>query len=574
MDPVEHAFNLFRNSAEDRVEFKRQFFCFSEQQILNKVAFAIFGNSCKKAPHNAEWCAGSLSAKSLKNNLQEFIDSPTAVQNLKKESISEIRKVIKLLEDNRWQAAMVDDIRSSDIALILIVVTGRDFFRNLINHQNDECKVKELISESCNRIDGLKNGDRILFLTGTLAHETQMTIEKKNDNLYEVCCYDSGSMFDGVISVYHVNDKSFLSEVLFEEIYTEKFSTGTLFQLNRLLSDKRIEKSDTRITKSIQPSVQKFNTCHTRSLLALLKDGMVRKSGLHESQARVEWQLFKRLFTDFTIKKIEDDPLKAIAENKKIRWAQNSLFLKEIETCISEGKFNETIALYEKSLKAIGSKNFQYDVYDLSEVATLKFYHKQFCIQFMRWSKKEISPLKNLETLISQANGNSLFKKSVANFVKEYAIRKEKFKENLEKELDLILGTPEIDFRNFAYSANRSMDIIINKLHDIAYKPGIFRETKSKFMREMQMDFMSMDSTVLESEELDSYLKIIEDNPACCCNLDRKPYCFEILVQGLRHGKLEPIDRIVQAMSPEDQEIFHSNMKYKSDLNIPKLNSR
>jgi hypothetical protein len=556
----------FNFDSEWRVDLKSRLLGINDQVVLRKVAFGFFGNNEPAYNFkNVEWCAGSLSAKCIKKLLVEFIHSSEAQQLLQNETLEQLKKYSALLEANRSQAALVDDIRSSNLQLSLLAATGYELFSQNADCNIDPREIEELTTLTLKQIEDLKISEKILFLSGNLLHETQLSIERKEESLYEICHYDSNTG----ISVYEA-DKTALTEEFFRKVCARKFMHHVLTAQD-IIEDEARDPKFIKITPSkldaAQPSRQTSNTCHARGLLAVLKDTLVRHSPLREYQALKEWKLFKQLFAGLIAQKIEDAPLRAICERRSIKYSQDSGMLDHFNFCIENGMFGETVEVYIKALSRFNRKINKASIDKFSELQALKFLHNTLLATI--FGTVEVNPklLVELKSFLKDFDGNACLNKSIELLLRKYAANMEKFRCSIRDEIDCIHGNIELKFRDLdslAISSSKLLDVIIEKLIDIADKMDI---SVSKFSISSGMS-KSGEPIALTEEELDEYLSILAMKPEQIYNLNKLASVREVLIQGVKQGKWEIIEKISKELGRADQKILEGfiSHSYQSEF--------
>src|ERR1700722_5438788 len=303
-------------SPREVIQAKEDFYHINDSLKINKLAFAYFldqytvkasdekGVKEVKALSKYEWFSGSLTAEQFAKELRGFIASPQS-SALKPELKQNIEEFASTLEKSNKQGYLIDLIRSKDLKLIFLILTGIVIGEAKIEVKDEE--IQGITSETLKQIKSLKEGEKRIFLVGSLLHETRLTVERKKTG-WEVCYFNSSPV--QFCTYQCMNASPLLTREFWDKIYALKFSSEMSITCQELKT--HISTVGKEIKNEHSPEVliksQNKNTCHFKGLLAALKKEMICSQSPHSADAVEDWKEFKLAFGDYLL---EDKKLDA-----------------------------------------------------------------------------------------------------------------------------------------------------------------------------------------------------------------------------------------------------------------------
>ncbi len=330
-----------------QAEWKKQALGIQPQDEIHKLAMGFFLDQFEGVGHEIdeienlsrfEWFAGSITAQRLVLELEGFLKSEWAQSvDITKEQLQIVMKLLKYAHE---QSSLIDLTRSASLPLPLLAMTGSKIcleYADTFFFPDPDAIVK-LAQRAHDKVSHLKTGEKALFLLGNLTHDTILTVERRNEELWEVCYYDTDGM--RTLRVYEMDFTApIFTQPFWQTIYQNKFSHEGTFPL---LAFSNSYAKDAAISK------QKKSTCHFRSLLAVIKDQILRHSGMESSLAIFEWKRFEILFGNYLIEG------KTIQDPELLKWASleqknRSLLFKHAQEACEEFEvaYNDYVKIFE-----------------------------------------------------------------------------------------------------------------------------------------------------------------------------------------------------------------------------------
>ncbi len=321
-------------SPQELIKARSKVFFIDEALKINKLAYAFFldnfepANKAEEAAidslNKLEWFAGSLTAEQFAVSLQEFLGSPLSA-SLSLEFIHRIQAFIQTLQKSETQGYLIDLIRSRDLKLVYLILTGNAVQAKV--HIDPE-EIRSLSQYTLNELRKLQNGERRIYLLGDLMHDTRISIEKK-DAEWEICYFDSAQ---SEIKVYGIEGQNLLLDLQFwDKVYSIKFRESEHDELENYF-DGHFEKKDGPVDAV---RAQEKNTCHFRGLLCALKQQCL--SDYHEDPevGINEWRHFKFFFGEYLLRNPKiNSKITMLASKKQMRRSHRTelsrMFLKAV----------------------------------------------------------------------------------------------------------------------------------------------------------------------------------------------------------------------------------------------------
>src|SRR5581483_2050706 len=339
-------------TTKNKLEIKKHIFGVGEEREVSKLAYAFFldfagspdrnNPLCKNSFSKYEYFAGSITSDRLKHELCSFLES-TFSSPLSKNSRQVIEKYIQLLESSQNLSEEIDLLRSAELRLILLAASGQGAENANRPLEIEDQQLSRFTHLALEKVKALQVGEKAIFLTGSVLHETLLVVEKDSPNTFFVRYHDSADLVHSYIAHDFLFQESFWSK-----IYRLKFSTNSsLVQATLGEHFKELEKPQQKCPFEIRPQCK--NTCHLRCHLSVLKyEIMSSHSDL--SEAYIEWNLFKESFGQFLLENphLKDEDLRYFSKLQQAKRSDTSRSVKNFHTCVQEGKAQETLEIYEK----------------------------------------------------------------------------------------------------------------------------------------------------------------------------------------------------------------------------------
>jgi hypothetical protein len=502
------------------MEGKKYFFGFDAKLEIQKIVYAFFLDTYKpQGGENPsfdkltkyEFFAGSLTAKRLCQELEAFLQSKPPLQP---KTYEKIQAFVALLKEAQELSTHIDLLRSSNLPLIFVAVTGIDSSKEGYKVNLDSDQLQKLTASAIQKVKTLQSGEKALFLTGSSLHETLACVERQSERLFKFSIYDSAN----AVKHYVMDDKHMTDGAFWSELFLIKFSPSnakrnllTLAQefSNAIATNERGEFSCVR---------QRKQTCHFRCLLAFLKDQIIGESSLELNDACAEWQLFKKTFGEFLLKNsdLQDEQLIHFSEKKQKARAKKQERAEVFLTCIKEGKGQETLQCYQALLHNL--KRLERPCRTAAKDPSLS--------DFLNIEKELIKTLESypiapeeLASFLREIN-NPWVEESLKLFGERFEMRQRAFQIGLEEELTNAESRWE-SFKQFALS-------FITPPKNAIIGPAIHQD------------------------EVERLLDLFEKDPKKLHFLKEKPHCRAVFMRAIQLGHIEQVQKIAYMLPKED----------------------
>lgn len=538
-------FNLFNNKSvnphEQLVE-KEKFYHVSEGLKDNKLAYAFFLDRKSHLSMDKNqidslskytWFAGSLTAERFFNHLKEFLTSPQS-ERLNPELKQKIQEYALALEKSETQGYLIDLARSSDLRLIFLILTGQHIGGSV---EPTIEQINKLTEETLNQIHSLKEGEKRLFLVGSLLHENRISVEKLKEG-WEVCYFDPNQT---KYKRFHCTDTSAIFQRAFwEKVYKLKLSShdkesaiGELAELVQKVG------SEQDISPDACTRPQCSNSCHFKGLLAALKKEIVVSSTSSPEETLKYWTEFKCAFGEYFLQNAALDPeVKTHSLEKQELRCERVEKLALFSNIVREGRFDETVQSYLKAIKSLDP------LYDLSELD--------------KEQKEKGSPLKALKFLDGV----------LASCLEKYYLIPPEEMEVAKVENPCVKKTFEIHKKTM----NSHQQKLEKQLDDELKMAGspitlVLETVKTEWIRlTNQEDGYTLWRAPLAKEKIEGFLSRAIAEPNLMRHLSHRPAFVQALLQAIQMGKLESVKTIYESLNDQDKKaLMYEIHQFSSD---------
>ena len=542
----------------EQVKWKKERLAISDTDATHKIALAFFLDidHSKVDPDDKvllekttgfEWFAGSLTAERLCGALDSFLHSEES-HALSQETRNQISRAIFLLRETQDQSSTIDLARSSNLALPLVAITGSLFWENLTVFSVDIEIVQALTSRAIFKTKQLQLGEKVVFLIGTLLHETLLSIELTHSDIFEVCHYDTAS--EERLLVYQIpNAESnvLLQKEFWEKLYQLKFTKGSSDPVHAHLEALAIQHKDP-LLRYAKVSKQKKNTCHFRCLLAFLKDHVVRHSALNTlDEKMIQWRLFKVKFGQFLLDEglIQDRTLIACSTKRQNARYQSTRYA---IAATQEIQFEKSCLAYKEAAQLLNphASPLVWQDDHMPKSTYLNGCHKEL----LRRLENSLLTMEQLEKLYGNIEDIGV-QKTFETYKQRCENRHTYFYRQLQDELATALSEFQLQFEEVTLSIYSLLNEIDKKCSEISTQIGIARERITWFAPQK-----SAVSVPLTEQELNHTLQLLLQNPQILTRLGQRPHIENILLQAIQQAKFGELASIYQQMAPEDQQRF------------------
>ncbi len=503
---------------KEHIKAKANIYFINEQLKTNKLAFAFFLDNYKPLNKQAgadiaslkkyEWFAGSLTAEQFATSLHEFLQSSHA-ENLTPELRQKIKKFASDLQQSEEQGYRVDLIRSTDLKLIFLILTGIPIGGQIDVNQED---IKPITQYTLNQLQGLKPGEKRNYLAGNLFHETRLSVEKKEAG-WEVVYFDSNS---SQCKIFASKDPSpLLDPPFWDKVYSLKFKPDSLSDLTKHL-ESHLDPVD---VPRNEIRVQNKNTCHFRGLLAALKHECLVNLPMDPEEGLRDWKAFKIAFGNYLMQNPNlNSKIKILASDQQDIRSRKTELTKLHQDMIRKGRGEESIKAYLSALHILGSKGEDTQP-GLSQMKILE----ELDDDFKRYMRKNVIHLEEIEPRLKALN-NPCINYTMEIFIKDFRVEQKESESKLDEALS---------------KAREELHPIIQGIKDL----GIFKteETDAKFIP-------------VSKEKLRGWLNTVAKEPKLLTNLDQKPFFAKFLVQGIYVGEAAKVIELYEQMDPIDKK--------------------
>src|ERR1700722_732138 len=292
-----NAFNnsQFLNNPNEIIKQTQNSYGITDTLTNEKVCFAFFldkfsselgkKDSRIEKLTSLEWYAGSLSRQFLVSSLQKFLGS-TISAKLDSATLQALEQFIQL--QGQDIAYDVDLARKDDLRLVMNIKTGNKIFLALPAMHISESKADQLADKTINQLKKMAPGQSTLFLTGNLYHETQMLVTFTQEKEWKIRCYDSAITEKIRITLFKTNETILFNKNAWKTIYQSKLSESALHFVYYVILGENAKADHADISHSTV--MQRKNTCHTKGLLAVLKDFVFSAYSEHSNLPALQWK--------------------------------------------------------------------------------------------------------------------------------------------------------------------------------------------------------------------------------------------------------------------------------------------
>jgi hypothetical protein len=526
MNIINALISLTSNNPSEVIEGKKYFFGFDAKLEIQKIAYAFFLDSYKPQGGETpsfdkltkyEFFPGSLTGKRLCQELEAFLQSNPP---LNPETCAKIQAFVALLKEAQALSTHIDLLRSSNLPLIFVAATGIDSSKEGYKVNLDSDQLQALTASAIEKVSALKLGEKALFLTGSSLHETLVCIERKDADSFKFSIYDSATTTTHCVFKEELCKKEF-----WNALYSIKFSpcnsqNNLLTLVQQTHHGDGIEKNQRENLAALR---QRKNTCHFRCLLAFLKDQIIGQSPLELNDACAEWQLFKKAFGEFLLKKpdLQDELLIHFSQKKQKARSEKQERADAFLTCIKEGKGKETFQCYQSLLTKL--KKFEEPTSKDSTADPLLNDLLKIEKELIRVLESYPITPEELAPFLQEVN-NPWVVKSLKLFTERFERRQKIFQVGLGEEL----ANVEPYWKGFTFSSTEKPNPSKEAAKGLA-----FDQTKVKFL-----------------------LDLFEKDPKKIHSLKEKPHCMAVLVRAIQLGYIEQVERITLALPSEDRQLI------------------
>ncbi len=502
-------------SPAQAMEAKRVSLGLTDELIYKKFLFGFFARGTEDTSKLSkyEWFVGSLSGRTLRDQLSKFLKTEEA-QALDPETLEQIENYILIAEDSSDLEYQIDLARSSNLPLLLLVATGSKRFKDW-STDSMHSQVDHWVHLTLERLHALKPGETVVFTGGSLIHETQLAVCLFEDGTWEVRRCDGGAY--PTLRIYHPLKAVVLSKPFWEGFYKEKFCMDDKVDegLYALLG---YAEGGIR-AKAAALSQQTARTCHLSCHLVLLKSYIIDCSELRTDDAVDEWKKFKELFGSFLLRQQIDDRCLADFCRKQLEKLIRSKDKERVfKQCVAKKKYKETRRAYETILGYFGWEPVKRKT---SKTKDLVLLHEEL----LSYLNKACYVQPDLLRSFIDKIGNPYLSYTFNCYDKTY-----KQKQVLTRRLiDQEIQDKERGF---------SLGFIISRLG--------FDEKK-----------VDLHWAPLEKKDLFYYLKLFEQYPEL--QLHGHVVFTNLLAQGIQEGAIEQVVRILTQL-PESQRAVYQNL--------------
>gem|GEM_PF-4901135 len=576
-------------TTKNKLEIKKHIFGVGEEREVSKLAYAFFldfagspdrnNPLCKNSFSKYEYFAGSITSDRLKHELCSFLESSFS-SPLSKNSRQVIEKYIQLLESSQNLSEEIDLLRSAELRLILLAASGQGAENANRPLEIEDQQLSRFTHLALEKVKALQVGEKAIFLTGSVLHETLLVVEKDSPNTFFVRYHDSADLVHSYIAHDFLFQESFWSK-----IYRLKFSTNSsLVQATLGEHFKELEKPQQKCPFEIRPQLkfstnsslvqatlgehfkelekpqrkcpfeirpQCKNTCHLRCHLSVLKyEIMSSHSDL--SEAYIEWNLFKESFGQFLLENphLKDEDLRYFSKLQQAKRSDTSRSVKNFHTCVQEGKAQETLEIYEKIWRFFsgnsGNETFEKKA-TYEQVQELRNAETQLltCLETSFFSPDEVF------SMVNQFD-NPWIHNTFEIFKKRFTKRQEEFHAQLEKELDSVTSDFSLYGEILKQRACWVLDKLDNKISKFSQSLGVSRDRIRWNEAPSAANFVPM-----EQKKVCELLALFESHPEWLSIFEQTP-CFQmVLLHGVSFGKVEQVMKILEGLPEKDQRTFH-----------------
>lgn len=559
----------------ERMEGKKYLFNFTDTLAMHKIIYALFLDSYKSQSGEEEalqkftsyeYFAGSLTFNRVGGELDAFLKS-TSSSNLHFETRKQLEEVVILLKESQELSDHIDFIRSSSLWLIFQAATGMGASITDKDLAIDPQSLQHLVDLARKKVGSLQEGQKAIFLMGTIIHETVLLVERKDHERFELRYYDSA---EGIDDSYLIDCNLLLDERFWGNLYASKFSNNsvpTRVKIKNEFNVLEIVEPDKRDRLAILKK-QRKNTCHFRCLFTFLKDQIIRKSPLDLESAYLEYNLFKERFGEFLLKSehLQDLQLLKFSQNQQKKRTGKAERVVAFQNCIAEGKAQETLEAYHSIMRSLGPCfHFHKEPQDRWNSGNL--------IRDLLKTEKELLEMMEYylvspEDLLPffEKIDNSWVQNSFKLFEERFVKREKGFKKILQEELADVSSEFNLQINAFKHSTIGILKVLDDQLSKLASSMGTWH-------RPIQWKRASQEipRTPLDEKEVQDLLNLFESHPEWLDYIDEKPCLLTVLIQAIQLGKIEQVERIYQKLPEKDQKQFITFCNDKDVFFPPKL---
>ena len=343
-------------SDKEKVDIAKNAFGVTDETTQKKFLFGFFLDGYE--PYSKEeqqlldnlkkyeWFSSNLTAIYFSGELEKFLQSQYSIK-LTEKTQSAIRNFIKLVSDNLDNGYQIDSCRAYHPGLAYLAATGDKRFAFIGKDLNPP--IEELVNNTLQKVSNLSVGEKAVFLTGTLIHETRTVVEKTSQDEFDYIVHDSAKR-TVIAEKRALKSAEILDKNLWKKLYTEKLSmsqSGSGYGGDNPLIDASSIRSQTK------------NTCHFRCLYSILKREILSLF-TDQDEATIEWSNLKVIFGEWLLlnRASNDENFQLLCTKKQNERKLQLDSIKEIKFLIEIGEYQNLFDLFNQ---AIGLLSMRYD---------------------------------------------------------------------------------------------------------------------------------------------------------------------------------------------------------------------
>lgn len=539
MDFISSAFKiLFDHNLppNEKIKAKEKIFLIDDSIKVNKLSYAYFLDRFKAhtkkeieernslARH--QWFAGSLTAEQFAESLNQFLNSPES-SNLSPTLKQNVQAFAAALQNSKTQGYLIDLIRSNDLKLIYLILTGK-FIGGQIEAKPEE--IQALSQETLKQLREMKEGDNRIFLLGNLIHETRMMIEKQNQG-WEISYFDSAQP---QYKLYKSKEQSPILDSLFwDKIYTFKFLPDSQKDLEKHLETNFQNDEVKEIPKTSKMKPQEKNTCHFKGLLAALKKACLSDPAQNPEESQTDWKAFKIAYGDFLLKNPKlNDQIKIMSykqqEIREDKVEQRNRFI----DLIKQGKYEDTVKDYLSALAILGCYDKKL-LRNSSPLEILQYLDQSFSFNL----KPHLFHLSEIEPKLRELNQPCL------NFSLDI------FKTSMEKARTSIAG----ELKSELNASRSNLGLIVENLLKVGRGSQDFSTSSLDFL---SFDIAFSNFKPLSREEVIQWLDTMYREPQLLTHLQQRPIFVSLLIESIYLGEVKKVRELFDQLKSEDQQLI------------------
>lgn len=470
-----------------------------------------------------EWYSSNLSGIYFANALNNFLQSTDALQ-LHEKTQKGIQNFVNLILRNNDIGYEIDAVRAYNPGLAYLAATGK---KTLMLSNKTDLSIDSLVEHTLEKIKGLSCGQKAVFVSGSLMHETRIVVEKISENEFDYFMHDSAHV-GGVQLKRSLKPETILSKQFWQEKIKDKFGSGGGYGY-----------SDVFAVDVTSVKRQQRNTCHFRCLYSILKSEILNVFD-DQDLATIEWHKLKTDLGHWLLKNttIDEKKFSEFCLQKQHQREEELKIVHELNSLIEQGKYLDVLQAFRQGLRLLSLANIHDDGYVTSQKHPIGKLQRLLAMRSALLHQMRGSKIGGalLEPFFKQVTGFSI-RKYFAEYENSTIKDGDRFYDEILEEINPlnILYVPKMIKLKFD-GLSASHEAVLNKVE----KPY----------------FWDRKNQILNEKQLVELVELFKTKPELLSDLVIKPNLFGVITQAFLCGMLDDVIYIYNNLLENDKKTF------------------